>query len=246
MKKNFAITLTNVSKKYVIHHEKPTLMERLLSVGSEEYLALQNVNIKINKGERVGIIGLNGSGKTTLLKIISGIASPTNGRVTTIGKVVSLIDLAAGFHTDLTGLQNISLNGMLLGMSKSEIKEKLEQIVSFADIGKFIDTPLFTYSQGMQLRLGFSIAVFSNPDILIVDENIESGDQNFQLKSFKKITELINQNKTVVFASHRMDLIRKMVTRVIWIDRSKIVADGPTKKIVSLYEKGLLLNNTKT
>jgi ABC-type polysaccharide/polyol phosphate transport system ATPase subunit len=234
--KDIAITLTNVSKKYLIHHEKPTLMERLIKRENEEYLALQKINIKIRTGERVGIVGLNGSGKTTLLKIISGISAPTTGRVKTIGKVVSLIDLAAGFHTDLTGLQNIYLNGMLLGMSKSEIKNKLEDIISFADIGRFIDTPLFTYSQGMQLRLGFSIAVYSDPDILIIDENIESGDQNFQVKSFKKISELIKKNKTVVFASHRMDLIRKMVTRVIWIDKSKIIADGPVKKVVSMYE----------
>ncbi len=164
-KKIIAIKLSRVTKQYFIHHEKPTLMEKLFTRTNEKFTALKNINLSIYEGERVGFYGPNGCGKSTLLKIITGITTPTLGKVETKGKIVSLIDLEAGFHPDLTGIQNIYMNGMLLGMSKDEITEQLKDIVNFADIHQFIDVPLFTYSQGMKIRLGFSVALHVKPKI---------------------------------------------------------------------------------
>ena len=161
-KNTFAVKLTNISKHYIIHHEKPTLVERVINGKNEKFKALDNINLEVKKGEILGIVGPNGSGKTTLLKIIAGITSPTTGKVKTSGRVVSLIDLEAGFHPELTGEQNIYLNGMLLGMSRKSISQKLRKIIEFADIGQFADAQLFTYSQGMKLRLGFSVVAFSS------------------------------------------------------------------------------------
>lgn len=219
---NIAIQLTNVGKKYEIHHEKPTLVEKFVKGKNETFWALQDINLTIKKGETVGIIGPNGAGKTTLLKIISRIATPTTGEVKTYGNVVSLIDLEAGFHQDLTGLQNIFLNGMLLGLTKKEIDEKLPSIIEFADIRQFIDTPLFTYSEGMKLRLGYAIAVSSNPDILIFDEGISAGDENFRKKSLAKTQEFFKQGKTIIIASHWMEFIKQNCKRIIEFERGRI------------------------
>lgn len=235
--KNIAIKLSNVSKKYFVHHEKPTLMERILHGKNEKFWALRNISLNIKKGEIVGLIGSNGSGKTTLLKIITGIATHSKGTVNVNGKIVSLIDLQAGFHPDLTGLQNIYLNGSILGMSKKEIDSKIDDIISFADIGKFIDAQIFTYSAGMILRLGFSVAIHTNPDILILDENISVGDQEFKTKSFKKIRELFKKHKTVVIASHDLELLKSYCSRLYWIQKGKVFKHGPTKRILSDYVK---------
>ncbi len=235
--KNIALNLSRISKKYLIHHDKPTLVERIMNGKNEHFYALRDINLTVKKGERIGVIGANGSGKTTLLKIITGIAAPSIGRVNTFGKIVSLIDLEAGFHPDLTGIQNIYLNGTLLGMSKKEITEKLVEIVKFADIGKFIDAQLFTYSSGMKLRLGFSVAVHANPEILVLDENLAVGDQDFKKKSFDKIQELFNQGKTVIIASHNMEVIVENCQKVIWLENGRIKAKGPVRKILSSYLK---------
>ena len=231
-----AVVLTNVSKKYVIHHEKPTLVEKLLKGKDETFYALKNINLVINKGERVGIIGPNGSGKTTLLKIITGITTPTEGKVKTSGRIVSLIDLQAGFQPDLTGYQNIFLSGMLLGMQKQEILQKLDSIIKFADIHQFIDTPVFTYSSGMMLRLGFSIAVHTYPDILILDENLSVGDENFQEKCFRNLSEFIKSGRTVVIVSHNLNYLRNNCKKFILINKGKIVKRGGVK-VVSYYHK---------
>lgn len=222
MKREVAISLINVKKSYFVHHDKPTLSERILSGKSELFDALNNVNLTIYKGETVGLVGPNGSGKTTLLKLITGIATPTSGQVITQGKIVSLIDLEAGFHPDLSGIKNIYLNGMVLGMSKKEIDKKLTSIIKFADIGKFIDTALFTYSSGMKLRLGFSVAIHSDPDILIMDENFGVGDVNFQKKVLKKIKLLLSKKITVLVASHSQELIELLTKRVITLKRGKV------------------------
>jgi len=187
--KDYAIELYGISKKYTIHHEKPTLVEKFFKGRDEKFLALNNINLKINRGESVGIIGDNGSGKTTLLKIIAGITAPSSGIIKAGGRVVSIIDLNAGFHDDLSGFQNIYLNGMFLGMTKKEIDRKLRDMIIFAGIRQFIDAPLFTYSQGMKLRLGFSVATHSNPDILLLDENFSVGDEKF-----KKNAEILLKN----------------------------------------------------
>jgi len=226
MKKNTAIKLTGVSKTYELHHERPTLVEKFVNGRNETFWALKNINVSIYKGERVGIIGPNGSGKTSLLKIIVGITSPSRGVVTTHGKIVSLIDLMAGFHPDLAGYDNIFLNGMLLGMDKQEITKKLDKIIAFADIKQFIDSPLFTYSSGMALRLGFAIAVHANPDILLLDENMSTGDKAFQKKSQAKLRTFFKKGKTILIASHNMNFINQNCHRILLMTKGKLAGDG--------------------
>ncbi len=232
-----AVEIINISKKYIVHHEKPTLMETLLNGKNSNFMAINNISLIVKKGERLGVIGPNGSGKTTLLKLITGIANPTKGTIKTDGKIVSLIDLEAGFHPDLTGLQNISLCGMLIGMTKDEVRRKMRSIISLAGIGQFIDSQLFTYSQGMKLRLGFATAINSGPDILILDENISVGDEEFAKTSYTKIETLLKQHKTVIIASHNLNFIKKLCRRVIWIENGLIKMDGPAKKVIFKYYK---------
>lgn len=225
---DIAIQLIGVTKTYQVRHEKPTFFEQLVRKNSHEtFTALDDINLAIGKGEKVGIIGPNGSGKTTLLKIVAGIATPNSGQVITQGKIVSLIDLAAGFHPDLTGEENIFLNGMVIGMKRAEIEQKFDQIVEFADIGSFIDAPLYTYSDGMRLRLGFSVAVHADPDILILDEGFGVGDEDFRRKSAAKIDEFFEQQKTILLVTHWLGFLRKHFSqRVLRFDKGQLVQDG--------------------
>ncbi len=234
-----AIKLTNISKKYILHHQKPTLVESIFKFGSkEEIWALKDINLEIGKGKKIGIIGDNGSGKTTLLKIISGISSPTNGKVKVNGKIAALINIEAGFHPELTGEENTYLNGMLLGMGKKEVKKKFDKIVEFSGLKKFIDTPFHTYSTGMALRLGFSIAIYSNPDILITDdETILVGDREFWKKIEKKIKEFYQMKKIIIIVSHWLEYIKKNVDQVILLDKGKVKKFGPAKEVVAYYQK---------
>lgn len=226
-KNNLAIKLVGVTKVYKLHHEKPTFVENIFRRNkSENFVALDDINLEIKRGEKVGVIGSNGSGKTTLLKIISGIATANFGLTRTWGRLISLIDLSAGFHPELTGTENVFQNAMLLGMSKSETKLKLPEIIEFADIGSFIDSPMFTYSEGMKLRLGFSVAMAAEPDILILDEGISVGDENFQKKSLNKINEIVKNGKTILVASHWMEYLNQNCDRILWIDKGKIKQDG--------------------
>ena len=231
-----AISLSHVTKQYMIHHEKPTLTEKILRTRDEKFYALNDINLIVERGERIGIIGPNGSGKTTLLKIIAGITSPTKGVIKTFGKVVSLIDLEAGFHPDLAGYQNIFLNGMLLGMNRKEINQKLDAIIDFSGIRRFIDSPLYTYSDGMKLRLGLSIAIYTNPDIILLDEGINVGDRDFRIKSLKKIQEFFQQRKTILLASHRLDIIKQNCTRILLMQNGKITQSG-SPRLISQYIK---------
>lgn len=236
MRSRIVMELSNVTKTYFIHHEKPTMMENFLNGwNSDKFTALNNINLIIHQGEQVGIIGRNGSGKTTLLKVISGITTPTSGSTSISGKLVSLIDLEAGFHPDLTGDENIYLNAMILGMTKREIDTKKDQICDFSGLNDFIDAPMYTYSSGMILRLGFSIAAHTDPDILILDENLSVGDQNFQSKINKKLTDFKKQNKTFILVSHSLEQISARCKRVIWMDKGEIKGDGPTQKILDRY-----------
>jgi ABC-type polysaccharide/polyol phosphate transport system ATPase subunit len=233
--KEVAIRIKDVSKMYTLHHEKPTLVQQFLHHSSKEkYLALKKISLNIYTGQKIGIIGKNGSGKTTLLKVISGITTQTSGIVEVKKRLVSLIDVAAGFHPELTGEENIMLNGLLIGMSKKEVKEKMERIIEFADIHQFIDAPFFTYSEGMKLRLGFSIAVHSDPEILIIDESILAGDLNFREKLEKKIQEFFFANKTIIVVTQWLEFLEKNCQRIIWIEDGKIVADGG-KKIIKKF-----------
>jgi ABC-type polysaccharide/polyol phosphate transport system ATPase subunit len=217
------INLTDVSKKYIITHDKPTLIEdvnRILRFEKkEEYWALENVNLKIHKGEKIGLFGANGAGKTTLLKIIARISSPTSGKVQTKGRIISLIDLAAGFHPDLTGQENIFLNGLVIGMSREEIRDKFNQIIDFAGIGDFVTAPLYTYSNGMKLRLGFSIAIHAKPNILLLDEVMSMGDRDFQEKSRQVMKKMFNNDVTLILVSHFVDHLKKYCNRLIEISK---------------------------
>ncbi|MDH5533502.1 MAG: ABC transporter ATP-binding protein [Candidatus Pacebacteria bacterium] len=235
-RKRIVIELKNISKTYVLRDEKPTLIEAFFKTKKNTYRSLNKINLKIKKGEKVGIIGPNGSGKTTLLKILAGITK-AEGKMKRIGKTVSLIDLEAGFYSDLTGHENILLNGLIIGMSKKEIEEKYDEIINFADIGEFIHSPMYTYSSGMKLRLGFSVVTHSDPDILLLDESLSVGDQDFREKSFSRIKEFFNMGKTVIIVSHYMRFMKLSCDRVIWIENGSIKMDGPAKKIIDAYEK---------
>ncbi len=231
-----AIQLIGISKKYELHHDKPTLVEKFVKGRNETFWALRDINLEVSKGEKIGIIGPNGSGKTTLLKIMAGIATPTSGTVQTYGRVVSLIDLEAGFHPDLTGYQNIYLNGMLVGLHKYEIEAKIRDIIAFADLRQFIDAPLFTYSSGMALRLGFAVAVHADPDILLLDENLNAGDLQFRKKAEKKMRQFFRKKKTIVTVTHNLEFIRENCNRVLRMEKGKVVQDG-FQNIVDQYEK---------
>lgn len=216
--RDISIQIIDVTKRYQLHHEKPTFAEQIIRRKKKEiYTALQSVNLTVYKGERVGIVGPNGAGKTTLLKIITGITTPNEGKVITNGKVVSLIDIGAGFHPELTGEENIYLNGLILGMSKREIKEKYLDIIKYADIGNFIDAPLYTYSSGMRLRLGFSIAIHTDPDILLLDEGVVVGDADFQKKISKYLKKFLSTNKTAIIVSHWHEFLEKNCNRILSI-----------------------------
>jgi ABC-type polysaccharide/polyol phosphate transport system ATPase subunit len=201
---SFSVKLTNIEKKYIISRQRANLIRNFLGKSeTEEFWALKKVNLTIKEGGKVGIFGPNGAGKTTLLKIISGISSPTTGKVETNGKIVSLIDLQAGFHPELTGRENILLNGLLSGMNKDEIKRKENKIIRFAGIGKFINTPFYTYSSGMKFRLAFSIAALSECEILMIDDIFVSSDIDFQRKTLEAIKEIQKRrNITTILCSH--------------------------------------------
>jgi len=235
-KKQVVISLKNITKTYTLHHEKPTFVENVVRRRKKEiFTALNKINLDIYEGEKVGIIGANGSGKTTLLKIIVGITTPTNGSVESRKKIVSLIDLEAGFHPDLTGEENIFLNGLIIGMKKKEIKQKFEQIIKFADIGQFIDAPLYTYSQGMKLRLGFSVAVHADPDILILDEGIGVGDEKFRKKTIARINSFFKKGKTILVVSHWLDFLEQNCQRIIVVKKGVIFRDGG-RKVIKEYQ----------
>jgi len=234
--REISVQLKGVSKIYPLKKDKPTFFEKIVSNGDAgKFVALNDLNLNIYKGEKIGIIGHNGSGKTTILKIISSITIPSSGSVKTVGKVISLIELAAGFHPEMTGRENIYLNGLIIGMSKFEIKNEIENIVDFADIGDFINHPLYTYSEGMKLRLGFSIAIHASPDILILDEAILAGDYSFQNKSGEKIKELFKNNKTVIIVSHWREYLEKHCERIILLEKGKIIEDGGLEVIDSIF-----------
>lgn len=203
---------------------------------NEEFWALKDINLDIKKGEIIGIIGRNGAGKSTLLKILSRITPPTEGEAVLMGKVSSLLEVGTGFHPELTGRENVYLNGSILGMTRKEIESKFDDIVEFAGIGQFLYTPVKRYSSGMGVRLAFSIAAHLEPDILIVDEVLAIGDAEFQRKSLGKMHEVTaKEGRTILFVSHNMDAIRKLCTRTVLLDNGRIKMIGDTNKVVDYY-----------
>lgn len=237
-----AIQVEHLSKMYKLYN-KPSdrLREALgMKVKAREHYALKNLNFTVRRGETVGIIGTNGSGKSTVLKIITGVVSPTKGQVKVDGRISALLELGAGFNMEYSGLENVYLNGTMIGFSKEEIDSKLEDILSFADIGEFIYQPVKSYSSGMFVRLAFAVAINIDPDILIVDEALSVGDVFFQAKCYRKFEDFKRQGKTIVFVSHDLNSISRYCDRVILLNRGDILDEGEPKKIVDLYKKILV------
>lgn len=203
---------------------------------ADEFWALQNVSFEVKKGDILGIIGPNGAGKSTILKLLSRIMIPNKGNMQIKGRLSALIEITAGFHPDLTGRENLYLNGAILGMKKKEIDCKFEQIVEFSGISEFIDTPIKRYSSGMTARLGFSVAAHMEPDILLVDEVLSVGDMDFQAKSAQKMKELLNSGATIVFISHNLPLVQKLCKRLILLEKGMVLKDGKPEEIIPYYE----------
>lgn len=235
------ISVENVSMKFRLPNEKiDSIKEYLLrilkkDVKYSEFYALKSVSFKIYRGERIGIIGHNGAGKSTLLKIFSGIIKPTNGTVTVNGNIAPLLELGAGFDPEFSGAENIYLNGAILGKTKEYLEDKYDDIIEFADLGGFINTPVKNYSSGMRAKLGFSIATQIDPDILIVDEVLGVGDQAFKRKSSMKMKEMIKSGKTVILVSHSLKQIEDLTDRVIWIHKGEIKEIGDSKTVCKNY-----------
>ncbi len=235
------IRANDISMRYLMTYDRIQSIKEYVvqllrgKIKYEEFWALKNVSFEVERGEVVGIIGHNGAGKSTLLKVISGILKPTGGSLEVHGNVVPMLELGSGFDHDLTGRENIFLNGSILGYSEKYLKEKYEQIVEFSELGKFIDVPIRNYSSGMLMRLAFSIATVVQPEILIVDEILAVGDAAFQEKSKARMLELMSGGTTVLFVSHSLEQIREMCDRVIWLEHGQIKAIGATKEICDAY-----------
>lgn len=234
-----AILVEDLWKSFKLPHlGGRSLKERLIRFWrrrTEVLWALKGVTFSVEPGETVAIVGKNGSGKSTLLGILSKIYRPTRGRVAVQGRMASLLELGAGFHPDLTGLENIYLNGAILGLSKREIDQSLEDIIAFSELEPFIDAPLRTYSAGMVMRLGFSIAVQTRPDILLVDEVLAVGDEAFQQKCYQKIHSFQEEERTILFVSHDLEAIRRVAPRCLWLHQGVLRADGPTPEVLNAY-----------
>ncbi len=240
-----SVVVENLSKRYRIGqlHRKVNLREALVRLvrrpfrREEERViwALRGVSFEVEAGEVVGIIGRNGAGKSTLLKVLSRITCPTSGRVDARGRVASLLEVGTGFHEELTGRENIYLNGAILGMKKREIDARLDEIVAFADVEKFIDTPIKRYSTGMRLRLGFAVAAHLNPDILLVDEVLAVGDIGFQKKCLRAMNDLRGGGRTVFFVSHNMAAVENLCSRAIWVEDGQVRQDGDARAVIKAY-----------
>ena len=201
----------------------------------KEFEALKHVSFTVNRGETVGIIGRNGSGKSTMLKIISGIMKPTEGSVSVNGNIVPMLELGSGFDMDLTGRENIFLNGAILGYTEAFLKEKYDEIVAFSELGEFIDVPIRNYSSGMLMRLAFSVAAMVEPEVLIADEILAVGDEAFQQKSLNRMKEMMSGGTTVLLVSHSLDQIREVCDRVVWLDHGDIKMLGPVDEVCDAY-----------
>ena len=252
------IKAENLGKKYIIGHQRQQRYQSLRdtmthsarsiwqkirhplspnreTVDLEELWALENINFEVQQGERLGIIGRNGAGKSTLLKVLSRITEPSTGRVRLRGRVSSLLEVGTGFHLELSGRENIFLNGAILGMTRQEIKQKFDEIVAFAEIEKFLDTPVKRYSSGMYVRLAFAVAAHLEPEILIVDEVLAVGDAAFQKKCLGKMENVAKEGRTVLFVSHNMGAIEKLCNKCIWIDKGKVRKTGDTMDVIQKY-----------
>jgi ABC-2 type transport system ATP-binding protein len=239
-----AIEITDVSKRFRLYHEKyQSLKERAIHFGRtpyEEFWALRDVNLEVKEGETVGLLGHNGSGKSTLLKCIAGILQPTTGAVRTVGRMAALLELGAGFHPDLTGRENVFLNGAVLGLPRKLIEQKFDEIVAFAELERIIDNQVKHYSSGQFVRLGFAVAVNVEPDILLIDEVLAVGDENFQRKCLDRVKQFQREGKTMVFVSHSPDLVRMLCDRAAVLDHGLVVGEGAPGVVIRTYREHLL------
>lgn len=253
-KNNYAIEINNVSMMFNLGIEKnSSLKQKFVDLISfkrkkkeknknNEFWALKNIDFKIKSGEVVGLIGTNGAGKSTLLKIVAGVMKPTKGNVISNGTICPMIELGAGFDTELTARENIYLNGAVMGYTKEFLDSKFDEIVEFSELQEFIEVPVKNFSSGMTARLAFSIATIVDPEILIVDEILSVGDLAFQKKSLDKMMSMINGGTTVLFVSHSLEQIQKLCNRVIWLEKGTAKKIGKSKEICPLYEESVLGN----
>jgi len=246
--KNLAVEIFNLNKKFRWYERSQSLKEgfaQILKAPKQkwEWDVLKNINLEIEQGEKVAIIGRNGCGKTTLLKIIAGIHQPTSGKVNIYSqRLLALIELGVGFYPDLTGRENISLNWAFNGLPKSELKKKFDSIVEFSGVNDFLDTPLKYFSSGMTTRLGFSVAIHAEPDLLIVDEVLSVGDAEFQKQCYEKIDEVCNSGTTLILVSHNITDIERVAERAIWINNGEVALDGLAKSAIRQYLKHYNMN----
>ena len=251
-KKEAVILLEDVGVRYRIASERvATFKEYMIrrfqgKIALGDFWALHHLDLSIYKGEMLGLIGPNGAGKSTLLKLIARVMRPTKGRVWVRGVVAPLLEFGAGFHPDLTGRENIFLNGALLGFTNDEMQEKFDRIVDFAELWEFIDVPVRNYSSGMAARLGFAVATDIDPDILILDEVLSVGDEGFQRKSFSRMEDFRNQGATIILVSHNMDTISEMCDRSVWLDHGQIKMVGKTSDVVPTYREDQLPGEEST
>ena len=247
MDKNLAISVQGVSKIYKLYDKPIDRLKEAVSLTHKSYhrdfFALSDISFDVNKGETVGIIGTNGSGKSTILKIITGVLSPTTGTAEVSGNISALLELGAGFNSEYTGLENIYMNGTMMGFSRQEMERRMDDILRFADIGDFVNQPVKTYSSGMFVRLAFALAINVDPEILIVDEALSVGDVFFQAKCYRRMEEMMKNGTTILMVSHDMGSIIKYCDKVVLLNRGHFVAQGEAGKMVDLYKK-ILANQT--
>lgn len=237
-----AVNVTKVYRKYARKKQFATLKSALLS-GSlvselrpdETFEALRGVSFSVPKGCTYGVVGRNGSGKSTLLKCVAGITKPTTGSVFVDGRISALIELGAGFHPEISGRENVFINGIMLGLTKKEIQKRFDEIVEFAELKDFIDAPVKTYSSGMYMRLGFAVAIHVDPDVLLVDEVLAVGDQGFTVKCLDKFAEFRRRNRTILLVTHSLDLVEKFCDQALWLDRGKTHGEGDPKRVIAAY-----------
>lgn len=249
MEQETIIQVSNLSKEYRLYNNKKDRLRESLSFTKKKYSkifrALHDISFDVCRGETVGIIGTNGSGKSTLLKILTGIVAPTNGSTSIRGKISALLELGAGFNPEYTGMENIYLNGVMMGYTREEVDEKIQNIIDFAQIGEYINQPVKNYSSGMFARLAFAVAINVEPDVLIVDEALSVGDVFFQNKCFRKFEELKRNGVTILFVSHDIESVKQMCNRVIWIEKGEQMMFGPSKEVCNAYSRSILLKNNE-
>ncbi|MBO0470848.1 ABC transporter ATP-binding protein [Enterococcus sp. DIV0242_7C1] len=246
----YAIDIQNITKTYNMYKKPSDRFKEALNPLKKSYhdlfYALKDVTMQIEKGEMIGFVGENGSGKSTILKIITGVLTPTSGTMKIDGKISALLELGSGFNPEYSGYENIFLNGMVLGFSREEMEERVDDVIQFADIGDHLYQPVKTYSSGMFVRLAFAVAINVDPDILIVDEALAVGDLEFQLKCMEKFTEIKNSGKTILFVSHDVNSIRRFCDRTFWLKNGEIVESGDTMDVTTNYENFLKKKSIKT